>query len=365
MSDEEERTATAVFSRRRDRPSISATWNGGSVERDLPETGSLLIGRGDECDLVVPYRSLSRKHARLHIGPPHRIEDLGGMNGTHVAGEKLAAGMSATIRSGDAVYLGNVVVIVHEPAAKTETIGEFIAVDLATKATVALVDELARGTNHVLLYGETGVGKTTLAEYIHRSSPRGQTRLSRVSCMALASEDGARELMGTSAYPGILERAHGGTLLLEGIDELPLSLQTRVLEVMTTSRVARIDGGAPKPIDVRLVTTAGADVNERASAGKLLPALFTLFGRSTVLVPSLRQRPDDVLPLARFVLDQLGMRIAKPALRITHDVERLLTMHPWPGNVRELKNVVERSALLSHGDAVDAKQVKGAIASPR
>ncbi|AKU98935.1 Anaerobic nitric oxide reductase transcription regulator NorR [Labilithrix luteola] len=364
MSDDEERTATAVVLRRRDRPSVSATWNGGSVERDLPETGSLLIGRGEECDLVVPYRSLSRKHARLHVGPPHRIEDLGGMNGTHVAGEKLAAGASATIRSGDAVYLGNVVVIVHESAAQTEAASKFIAVDPATKTTSARVDELARGSEHVLLYGETGVGKTTLAERLHRSSPRGHTRLSRVSCMALASEDGARELMGTAAYPGVLERAHGGTLLLEGIDELPLSLQARVLDVMTTSRLARIDGSDPKSVDVRLVTTAGANLDERTKAGKVLPALFARLRTASAFVPSLRERPADVLPLARLVLDQLGLRNGKPALHIPHEVERLLAMHAWPGNVRELKNVVERSALLSRGSAVEAEQVIGAIATP-
>ena len=204
----------------------------------------------------------------------------------------------------------------------------------------------------VLVEGETGTGKERVARALHLASGR-KGRFVAVNCAAIPGQLLESELFGaekgaftgaTARRVGRFEQAAGGTLLLDEIGELPLELQAKLLRVLEQREVERLGGTAPVRIDVRVVAATHRDLRKDVSNGRFREDLYYRLAVFPIQVPPLRQRPDDVVPLARAFAAEL--RGAHGELSVTAEGEKALRGHAWPGNVRELRNFVERLHLL-------------------
>jgi len=220
-----------------------------------------------------------------------------------------------------------------------------------------LIKRIASSPISVLLLGETGVGKEVMAETIHRESPRASKQMLRINCAALSEQLLESELFGhergafTGAVvtkPGLLETAHGGTVFLDELGEMPLSTQAKLLRVLEDRQVQRVGGLKPKPIDVRFVAATNRDLEAEIGAGRFRQDLYFRLNGIAVTIPPLRERVDEIEGLATaFILHacQKSQRDDVPLL--SPQALALLKAYTWPGNIRELRNVMERAVLLS------------------
>jgi transcriptional regulator with PAS, ATPase and Fis domain len=226
--------------------------------------------------------------------------------------------------------------------------------------TCKLLERVADSELSLMLLGETGVGKEVCAEFVHELSPRSSKRFLRLNCAALSEALLESELFGyergafTGAVgdkPGLLESAPGGTIFLDEVGDLPLATQVKLLRVLEAREVMRIGSRTARAIDIRVVSATHQDLNERITAGLFREDLYYRLNGISVLVPPLRERVDDIEPLARFFLDRfVKPERAKPTL--TLEAIDWLEAHSWPGNVRELRNLMERAAVLCDGDRI-------------
>jgi len=225
-----------------------------------------------------------------------------------------------------------------------------------------LVERIAAGDISVLILGETGVGKEVLSERIHRLSPRARAPFLRLNCAALSESLLESELFGhvkgsftgaTQAKPGLLETASGGTVFLDEIGELPMTVQVKLLRVLEDRKVMRVGGIKPTRIDVRFVAATNRDVETEVARGRFRQDLYFRLAGITLTIPPLRERVDEIAGLARLFLDQASGNLGRTEpLRLSRDALRLLEGYAWPGNIRELRNMIERAALLCVGDAI-------------
>jgi len=214
------------------------------------------------------------------------------------------------------------------------------------------VAQVARSDALVLIQGETGAGKERVARALHEASGR-RGRLVAVNCAAIPSNLLESELFGhergafsgaTARHLGKFEQAQGGTLLLDEIGDMPLELQSKLLRVLEAREVERLGGTAPVKLDVRVLAATHQDLPSRVKDGRFRQDLYFRLSVFPLRVPPLRERAEDVLPLARAFAAEL--RGPGTALEVEPEAQAALEKHPWPGNVRELRNFVERVALL-------------------
>jgi DNA-binding NtrC family response regulator len=225
-----------------------------------------------------------------------------------------------------------------------------------------LIERVAPGMISVLILGETGAGKEVTAEQIHRKSPRAARPFLRLNCAALSETLLESELFGhergafTGAMqtkPGLLEVADGGTVFLDEIGELPLSVQVKLLRVLEERTLLRVGGVAPKKIDVRFIAATNRDLEQEVEHGRFREDLYYRLNGVTLVVPPLRERVNEIAGLAEALLAQLAKRDELPAPpTIDPRALELLKGYSWPGNVRELRNVLERAALTSGGGTI-------------
>jgi DNA-binding NtrC family response regulator len=321
----------------------------------------LVIGRGEDCDIVVASPTLSRRHARLRLGPQLTVQDLGSHNGTRIAGELRKSGEPVALAVGDAFHIGrySFVVLSGSSAAAASVrsdAGRSLRIeDPTVEGATPLVHDIARSSVHVLILGETGVGKELLAETLHRLSQRTGP-LVRINCAALSPTLLESELFGydkgaftgaTQHKPGLLESAKHGTVLLDEVGELPAPLQAKLLRVLETKEVLRVGAVRPLAIDVRFLAATNRDLPAEAARGLFRPDLFFRLDGVTLTIPPLRERRRAIAPLAlRFV--EAARRRGAPA-RLATDTLRQIEAYDWPGNVRELKTTIERALLLAPG----------------
>lgn len=218
----------------------------------------------------------------------------------------------------------------------------------------------ARSPATVLLQGETGTGKELAAQAIHRESPRARQAFVAVNCGAIAEslleselfgyEEGAFTGSRRGGHAGLFEAAHRGTLFLDEIGEMQLNLQTRLLRVLEEREVVRVGGVRPIPVDVRIISATHCDLEQRVREGRFRADLFYRLAVLRLHIPSLRERQEDLVPLAQWCLKQASAAIgSRPHPNLHAEVSRcatLLESYAWPGNVRELRNVMERVALF-------------------
>ena len=246
----------------------------------------------------------------------------------------------------------------RERAAEPEPIAE----DPAMQRVFALVDRVAGREIAVLVTGETGTGKEVVAREIHRRG-RGQDRhFVAVNCAAMPETLVDSELFGhekgsfTGAVGrkiGLFEAANGGTIFLDEIGELGPATQARLLRVLERHEVLRVGATQPIAVDVRVIAATNRDLEREVRRGAFREDLLFRLNAFTILVPPLRDRPGDLLPLCDRFLTEIGRTLGRPKPVFTAAARAALTRWPWPGNVRELKNVLERAVLLSEDEEVD------------
>jgi DNA-binding NtrC family response regulator len=225
---------------------------------------------------------------------------------------------------------------------------------------------IAPSATRVLITGESGVGKEVIAELIHAWSPRASGPFVRVNCAAIPENLLESELFGYErgaftgaqiAKPGLLESAERGTVLLDEIGELPMSIQVKLLRALESRQVLRLGALRPRPIDVRFIAATHRDLEVLAVMGSFRSDLLYRLNGITIVVPPLRARPGEIPALARLFVGEACARAGAPPLDITPDALALLSSYRWPGNVRELRNVVERAALLANGGDIDVQHI--------
>jgi two-component system, NtrC family, response regulator AtoC len=213
----------------------------------------------------------------------------------------------------------------------------------------------------VLIHGETGVGKELLARSVHFSGARRDRPFVAVNCAAIPAELFESELFGSrkGAFTGASEHrrghfqmAHGGTLLLDEIGEMPLQLQSKLLRAIEERKVTSVGADRPVDIDVRFIATTNKDLQAETERGTFRRDLFYRLSVLPVRVPSLRERPEDIPLLASHFLEEAGRRLKKTVKAIAPESLGALVHYPWPGNVRELENVIERAVIVSRGEVL-------------
>lgn len=227
----------------------------------------------------------------------------------------------------------------------------FLAASPGMQPTVEAMVAAARSSASLLLTGESGTGKDLAARMIHFDGDRAQSAFVPVNCASLPAELIESELFGhlRGAYTGarearlgLIRKAHGGTLLLDEITEMPISTQAKLLRVLQEKVVRPVGGEEETPVDFRLITSTNRPVEEAISSGHLREDLYYRISVLQIELPPLRDRREDILPLFRHFLDRAAAEAGVEIRGIDDDAGALLQDHPWRGNVRELSNVAER-----------------------
>jgi two-component system, NtrC family, response regulator AtoC len=245
----------------------------------------------------------------------------------------------------------------------TRTTRGLIAASDLMKRVVELVERAAEHKTTVLITGESGVGKEVVARTIHELSDRAREPFIAVNCGAIPESLIESELFGhargaftgaSEAKPGLFREANGGTLFLDEVGELPLTMQVKLLRALQEEEVRPV--GEPRPIrvDVRIVAATARELESAVEAGEFRPDLFYRLNVLRILVPPLRERPDDIPVLADHLLDQLAARIGKRVQPVRGAALEALLQYAWPGNVRELENCLERALILTRCDELTA-----------
>jgi len=237
-----------------------------------------------------------------------------------------------------------------------------IANDPVSRNLFALATRVAQTDTTVLLTGESGVGKEVVARYIHNHSARRSGPFVAINCAAIPDSLLEATLFGyekgaftgaQQAQAGKFEQAQNGTLLLDEVTEMPLGLQAKLLRVLQEREVERVGGKKPIALDIRIIATSNRDMAEAVAKGVLREDVYYRLNVFPLLIPALRQRPADIVPLARHLLAEHGGRSGRPGLQLAPAAESVLTAYGWPGNVRELENVIQRAVIFASGERVE------------
>ncbi len=249
--------------------------------------------------------------------------------------------------------------------------------DEAMGAVLALADQVAGSEASILITGESGTGKEVLARYVHRKSARSEKPFISVNCAAIPENLLESELFGheKGAFTGAIarrvgkfEEANGGTLLLDEISEMDARLQAKLLRAIQEREIDRVGGTKPVKVDIRIIATSNRDLNEAVKHGTFREDLLYRLNVVNLRLPALRERPKDILALARHFAHKYAEANGAPYRPIASTTERLLISHPWRGNVRELENTIHRSVLLASGTEISPEAIRlpdgSAVGSP-
>ena len=236
--------------------------------------------------------------------------------------------------------------------------GEIIGDSQALKRTLAQLEAVAPTPANVLILGESGVGKEMIARAIHARSDRADKPLVKVNCASIPKDLFESEFFGhvkgsfTGAHRdriGRLQLADGGTLFLDEVGEIPESQQGKLLRALQEHEFERVGDDRTTKVNVRVVAATNRDLSEEAKAGRFREDLYYRLSVFPIEVPPLRERLDDIAPLALHFLKLISVELGREHLKLTKQHLSLLRKHEWPGNIRELKNVIERAAISSTG----------------
>jgi len=234
---------------------------------------------------------------------------------------------------------------------------DLVAVDTASQEILVMARRVANTDTSVLLTGESGVGKEIYSRFIHRQSTRSGQPFVAINCAAIPENMLEAVLFGyekgafTGAHKatmGKFEQAQGGTLLLDEITEMDLGLQAKILRVLQEKEVERLGSTQIIELDVRIIATTNRDLRHEVREKRFREDLFYRLNVFPISIPALRERPDDIVPVARKILAQYS-RAAGESIQLSDAACETLSQHSWPGNVRELDNVIQRALILKQG----------------
>ena len=358
--------STVTFPRERGRALVLVVSCGGALTRyPLVDGDQLVLGRQREADVVIDHETVSRKHCTLYVGETLQLEDGGGRNGTFVGGRRIAHGQRVDLSVGASFDVGAATLIVHyDDAVAAPARDEHVPREPAMRALADLIRVIAPTTLPVLIFGETGTGKERVAESIHAQSKRATKALVRINCAAMSESLLESELFGhergaftgaIAAREGLFEAADGGTLFFDEVGEMSAAMQAKLLRVMESGEVLRVGSVRPRTVDVRFIGATHRDLPAMVADGRFREDLYYRFNGFALGLPPLRERREDLLPIAEHLLGQIAARGPAPVLSAT--ARARLLAHDWPGNVRELKTVLERAVVLANGGPIESEHV--------
>jgi DNA-binding NtrC family response regulator len=323
----------------------------------------VLVGQSPACELKLSDRMVSRRHAAFELqGARLRVTDLASTNGTHINGLSV---LDAVCSGGEQVQIGETTIRidllagVEKVQLPTATrFGRLVGQSAEMRKLYPLCARLAASTVPVIIEGETGTGKEVLAESLHEMSPRAAGPFVVFDCTAVPPNLVESALFGhergaftgaTESRRGVFEEAHGGTLLLDELGDLELSLQAKLLRVLERSEVQRVGSNRTVKVDTRVLAATRRDLDQEIQAGRFRDDLFFRLAVARIELPPLRRRAGDVTVLAFHFWRQLAAK----GLPFPSDFAQKLESYSWPGNVRELYNAVARRVALGDLAAVE------------
>ncbi len=344
---------------------------GRSARVDQP---SFVIGGGDGADFRLTDPAVSREHLRLTLTPTGvRIRDNGSKNGTMMGSARVheitVTGDTAVVLGGTTIALTLEADSLELPLSDRDRFGDAIGASPVMRHLFARLEQAAASELTILIEGESGVGKDVLARAVHGASPRRDAPFVVADCSAIPENLVESELFGhergaftgaDQARRGVFEEANGGTLFLDEIGELPLDMQPKLLRALEQREIKPVGGRVTKKVDVRVIAATNRKLAESARTGEFRSDLFYRIAVVRVTVPPLRERPEDILPIARSMLRALKH---DEAADFSPDIVAMLGAYTWPGNVRELRNVVERHAALGTGSEGLFEQAQAVVLS--
>jgi len=252
----------------------------------------------------------------------------------------------------------------------TEETQSVVYTSQAMAATLAMADQIAPSDASVLITGESGTGKEVIARYIHKKSKRAGGTMISVNCAAIPENLLESELFGyeKGAFTGAVgrrigkfEEADGGTILLDEISEMDLRLQAKLLRVLQEREIDRIGGNKPIKVNIRVLATSNRTMQDEVKKGTFREDLYFRLNVISIAMPALRDRKDDILPLAKHFIEKYSKANGVPPRKLSEAALTKLTGYHWPGNVRELENAMHRAVLMASGDVIgpDAIQLQG------
>lgn len=236
----------------------------------------------------------------------------------------------------------------------------------AMKEIIRTVEKIAPSDAPVFITGESGTGKEVIADLIHALSKRVKFPFIKINCAALPRELIESELFGAvkGAYTGahidregIFLQAHQGTILLDEISEMPVETQSKLLRVLQDKEIRPVGGRNPYKVDVRIIAATNRNVDDAIQSGKLREDLFYRISTITIAIPPLRERKEEILPLANMFLKRFSAQSGRSFQGFTHAAQEMLLSYNWPGNVRQLQNEIQRAVLVAEGPFIDSKDI--------
>ena len=336
-----------------------------------PGPSRVLAGTSPACGICLSDRQVSRRHAAFEIaGARLRVTDLGSRNGTYA--QNLLV-LDAYLAGGELVRLGETVLRADtlgaaepEDLSRAARFGKLVGTSVEMRRLYPLCERLAASVVPVILEGETGTGKEVLAEALHEASPRAAGPFVVFDCTAVPPTLVESALFGhergaftgaTETRRGVFEEAHGGTLLLDEIGDLELSLQAKLLRAIQRSEVQRVGSNRWIRVDVRILAATRRDLDREIQAGRFRDDLYYRLAVARIELPPLRRRKGDATILAHHFWRQLAGR----ALPFPPGFAERLEDYDWPGNIRELHNAVARRVAL--GDSAPIETARGPTSS--
>ncbi len=263
-------------------------------------------------------------------------------------------------------------------AAGERRLSGFDAIIGQSAALRRTIDQARRVAQHrdvtVLIGGETGTGKELLARALHYDSPRAEAPFVEINCAAIPANLLESELFGhekgaftgaVSAKPGLMELAHGGTVFLDEIGNLPLELQPKLLRALEGREIRRVGGQQSRKVDIRLVGATHIDLGAAVARGEFREDLFYRLNVVALVLPPLRERGEDVEVLAEAFAARLAAQYGLPTPALGPEVREAIRAHHWPGNIRELRNAIERGLVLSAPGTLELSELSaGSVTEP-
>jgi sigma-54-specific transcriptional regulator len=239
--------------------------------------------------------------------------------------------------------------------------------DPVSRRLLDQIERIAPSDATVLIIGDTGTGKELVARHIHSLSKRSNNVFGALNCAALSENLIESELFGhekgsfTGAFTskeGWFETANKGTLFLDEVGDLPMPLQAKLLRVLQEREVVKVGSRQPVPIDVRIIAATNVNLEEAVSASHFRADLYYRFNVATIQLSPLRDRPGDIIPLARHFLKIYGSRLGYEEISLSPTAELILLNYDWPGNIRELENAIHRALLVCPGNRLRPEDFK-------